>query len=151
MYQGNYEDVPEVVLDASMMAYRDGTVEDALDELNRGSVSVTANGVKTYSDLLNELQALVNYSKISNNAFLLTVTSGEHTIYRLSQYIESTGRLCFDRTRVYPPSTYKITTYTYILEPNNSHIYYAHFTTNYTFDNADASVPNSGTKFTLYY
>lgn len=115
------------------------------------SVSVTADGVKTYATLLNELQALVDYSKITRNTALVTVVSGERTIYRLTQNIESSSRLCFDRTRVYIPSTYKITSYTYILEPNNSHVYYAHYITNYDFGDADASVPTSGTTFTLYY
>jgi len=33
VYQGDYEDAPEDVLDASMVAYNDGSVEDALDDL----------------------------------------------------------------------------------------------------------------------
>jgi hypothetical protein len=33
VYQGDYDDAPEDVLDASMVAYKDGSVEDALDEL----------------------------------------------------------------------------------------------------------------------
>ena len=115
------------------------------------SVSVTADGSKTFATLLNELQALVDYSKISRNSVLLTYGSGENTFYRLSQYVESNSRLCFDRTRVFVPSTYKITSYSYILEPNNSHLYYAHYSTNYDFGDADAGVPASGTKFTIYY
>lgn len=116
------------------------------------SVSVTADGVKTYATLLNELQALVNYSKVSSNAVLVTLDPSEKTIYRLSQYIESSRRLCFDRTRVYTPSTYKITSTTYILEPNNSHLYLAYYgTTNYTFGDGDANVPASGTIISLYY
>lgn len=115
------------------------------------SVSVTADGVKTYATLLNELQALVDYSKITRNTALVTVVSDERTIYRLSQHLESNGRLCFDRTRVFVPSTYKITSYTYILQSNNSHLYYAHYSTNYDFGDADASVPASGATFTIYY
>lgn len=33
VYQGDYDDAPEDVLDASMVAYGEGSVEDALDEL----------------------------------------------------------------------------------------------------------------------
>lgn len=49
---------------AADVTYDSGSVKDALDDLIRGSVSVTADGVKTYGQLLNELYALVDYDKI---------------------------------------------------------------------------------------
>ena len=42
IYQGDYEETIEGVLDASMIAYDEGTVEDALDELIEGGGSYTA-------------------------------------------------------------------------------------------------------------
>lgn len=43
VYQGDYEDAPEGVLDASMVAYGDGSVEDALDGLIVENKKVWAN------------------------------------------------------------------------------------------------------------
>lgn len=49
-------------------------VESAIKEVNakfdKGSVSVTANGSKTYATLLTELADLVDVSKISHNSIL---------------------------------------------------------------------------------
>lgn len=51
-------------------------VQDAIDEIesiiNPGSVSVTADGVKTLGDLLNDLFSLVNMSKVTINTKLTT-------------------------------------------------------------------------------
>ena len=48
---------------------------------NAGSVSVTADGVKTYSQLFDELHALIDASKIKNSSFI--VSNGE--VYRISR------------------------------------------------------------------
>ena len=45
-------------------------VQDAIDELAGGSVSVTADGVKTYATLLAELYALVDVTKINHRSAL---------------------------------------------------------------------------------
>lgn len=55
---------------AEDVTYGSGSVKDALDELNPGSVSVTADGVKTYNSLLNELFALMDSSKVTPNSHL---------------------------------------------------------------------------------
>lgn len=48
--------------------------QDAIDEieadLNRGSVSITADGIKTFSELLNDLYLLINPAKISHRSVL---------------------------------------------------------------------------------
>ena len=55
------------------------------------TISVTGNGVKTIAQLLNELYALVDNSKITNNA---TITLGGSSVYRLiaktNSYVEFT-------------------------------------------------------------
>ena len=53
------------VLDASQVAYDGGTVADALTQ---ESVSVTCDGVKSYSALLDELFSLVDISKLSGKS-----------------------------------------------------------------------------------
>ena len=41
-------------------------VEDLKEAANKGSVSVTADGVKTYSEILDDLYALIDTDKITN-------------------------------------------------------------------------------------
>lgn len=73
-------------------------VESAIKEVNgkfdRGSVSVTADGVKTYGALFNELFALVDFSKINANS-MLQYGSGEVCVCRLISptaiYFENTN------------------------------------------------------------
>lgn len=60
---------------------------------NRGSVSVTADGVKTYAQLFNELAGLADYSKFSPNA-TLTIGSGIWNLNSLSNgyyYFSTSG------------------------------------------------------------
>lgn len=47
------------------------TNRELTDAVNRGSVSVTADGVKTYTGLLNELFALIDANKLSQKSRLL--------------------------------------------------------------------------------
>lgn len=54
VYQGDYDDIPEDVLDASMVAYGEGSVEDVLDELVKLTIktetqSVTSSAVGTFT------------------------------------------------------------------------------------------------------
>ena len=71
-----YEDADGTILDASQVAYGSGTVADALTQ---ETVSVTADGVKTYKMLFNELFALVDFSKITVRS-MLTVAGGLFTL-----------------------------------------------------------------------
>ena len=71
-----YEDADRTILDASQVAYGSGTVADALTQ---ETVSVTADGVKTYKMLFNELFALVDFSKITVRS-MLTVAGGLFTL-----------------------------------------------------------------------
>ena len=76
VYQGDYEESPEDVLDASMVAYGNGSVEDALDEINAeisdltGYVEVIGDGVKTRSQILDALYALADKTKINEKSAL---------------------------------------------------------------------------------
>lgn len=57
-------------------------VQEAIDELaaDKGSVQVTGDGTKTYTQLLNELFDLINFSKISMNS---------HLVYKQADLVES--------------------------------------------------------------
>lgn len=56
------------------------TLTQLYNELHKGSIEVTADGVKTNSQLLDELYALVDTSKVSKDTALYY---GEHTIYHI--------------------------------------------------------------------
>lgn len=115
------------------------------------SVSVTGNGVKTLSQLLNELQAKIDYSKITIGAVLEQRNQNEYTRYRLSQ--KSGQTLNFDRGRVWLTSTYPVTLYTFSLQPNNSHVYHMFYTEQDGVIIAadDEGTPTSDMTFTFYY
>lgn len=61
------------------VTYGSGSVEDALDGLNRGSVSITADGTETYNTLLNSFFALIDESKLSPTSYLIF----QNQIYRV--------------------------------------------------------------------
>lgn len=47
-----------------------GAIDGLADNVNRGSVSVTADGVKTNGQLYAELHSLIDYSKVTKDAVL---------------------------------------------------------------------------------
>lgn len=59
-------------------------IEDIMSGLNRGSVSVTADGVKNYSQLMDDLFALIDSSKLSMNSYLVEYADAGDSIYRLT-------------------------------------------------------------------
>lgn len=64
--------------------YEVKTVGDVLADLNRGSVSVTADGVKTLKTLLQELYASVDTSKITEHSCMKRWSwSGGYSVYNL--------------------------------------------------------------------
>ena len=52
-------------------------------DIDRGSVSVIADGVKTWGELLDELALLVNFSKVSQITTLITITATGDKYVRL--------------------------------------------------------------------
>lgn len=74
-------------------------VESAIKEVNakfdKGSVSVTADGVKTYGALFNELYALIDPLKVSNNS----VIKYNNNFYRLDN--STSTRLIFHTSRIH--------------------------------------------------
>lgn len=47
-----------------------GAIDEIASDINKGSVSVTADGIKTFSELLNDLYALINPAKISARSIM---------------------------------------------------------------------------------
>lgn len=71
-------------------------VQDAISELNadisKGYIEVIGDGVKTYSQILNELYALIDSNKVTPNMYLANINPNSHgqSMYHL-RYISSTS------------------------------------------------------------
>lgn len=78
--EGHPTNADEITFDNTGTDLVSEEVESAIKEVNakfdRGSVSVTGDGSKTYAQLLNELYALVDLSKISKSSVLQIQSSG---------------------------------------------------------------------------
>ena len=86
-------------------------VQAAVDELKSliggggaGSVSVTSDGVKTYSQVLNELHALVDFSKINRNSMLIYEYGGTTSMFQIRDY--ASNRVSFTNLRPYTGGVY---------------------------------------------
>lgn len=145
VYQGDYDDAPEDVLDASMVAYGEGSVEDALDSLMPGqseSISVTADGVKTYAQLLESLSLLVDLNRITADSRLVF---NNHCFY--PRNINTTGAVTFFNATAAPSSPY-----TYVESAVIGTGYCSYRESNPSgSENKSNNVPTSGEVITLYY
>ena len=116
---------------------------------NSNSVSVVADGTKTYATLLNELYALIDFSKVTRNTFVIS-TWGT-TEYKFEVETIGASNLVLTKSRTTNGNTY-VETYTIA---NNSSSYIATTITNSGATSSDKStnvVPSGyGIKFTLYY
>ena len=118
--------------------------DEALAAVNRGSVSVTADGEKTCAALLGELFALIDPLKITNHSKLVVVDE----IYRLDRL--ASNAYIFHNSRIH--SGY-VGFSEYRLVSTGSTHYTATVATNAVTINEDSATttPTNGTTFTLYY
>lgn len=119
-----------------------GVVDVAYDPVD--SVSVTADGVKTYDTLLNELLALIDVSRLTRNSGI---------------YIEDNGKVFHSNVIHSTFSEFVNANYTtsspYLHEARIRFTYgsgaqYRNFTTS-GYSDQGTGVPTSGTKITFYY
>ena len=120
------------------------TIEPASEDY----VEVTADGVKNYQTLLNELYSVIDYSKLTPSASLVIgVIGDEHVnkISRINQYNIRFGRISSGTT-----DDVKV----YAIQINNV-LANCHYTSgnviNNTYNSYDSTVPTIGDKLTLYY
>ena len=111
--------------------------------VDQGYISVTADGVKSYGQLLNELYALMDISKI-------TIRS----IYYDGSSILPIGRKATNDIRYF--ATYveidKVLSYDVIFKSNDSAIYMSISSgSTTTITNYTNNIPTSGSKFYIYY
>lgn len=114
------------------------------EELNKGSVSVIADGTKTWTTLLNELFGLVDMSKINYNSKLIQINSAsaqDDYVYNIS-YISSSniGFGC------------PVGSYLYVRNLSSSGSFYKRFTySDGTFTDLSSNVPLSGIEAKIIY
>lgn len=110
-------------------------------ELNKGSVSITADGVKTLTQILDSLFALADTSKITINSKLRTA-NGVCSCTLV-------GGTIFDFSAVSSP----VIIDTYRIKASNSIAHRVSCNSNNTiqFEDRGATTPESGRVFTLYY
>lgn len=112
------------------------------------SVSVTADGVKTYKSLMNELYALVDQTKLTPRSYMLNINpSGNKYPYYLER-ITST-EISFWKQRA---SSANVLVDTFYLSSSNSLLYEIMTSTSGTtiYDESNSTVA-SGNVFTIYY
>ena len=108
------------------------------------SVSVTADGVKTYRQILNELYALIDYGKLNYNSALNVGTAW----YRL-QNINASNETIFVCNLGGVTNIFQAT-----LNIRETSSEYYNATVNnggFTATDRSANVPTSGIEFTVYY
>lgn len=148
--EGHPTNADEITFDNTGTDLVSEEVESAIKEVNakfdKGSVSVTADGVKTYGALFNELFALVDFSKINANS-MLQYGSGEVCVCRLV----SPTAIYFENTNIEANS---FTAAKIVLRENESMIVVLSITYSplaATPTDYSALVPAANTTFTVYY
>lgn len=119
-------------------------IDDLDAEVNRGSVSVTADGVKTYGTLLNELQALVDYTKVTDYVYLKIGTVVIHTTT-----VNTSGSTLVGGSVSLNGDPPHFFAHFFMLTTNDSHYYWADGSTSIT--DRTSSVPSNGTVIKLVY
>ena len=107
------------------------------------SVTVTADGVKSYSALYNELYALLDASKITSKTTLENSLGGDYVLVTKATSIEF-SRCMFEGTQ-FTITDIKLRT------TGSTHVNAIASTGGFTPTDASATVPTSGTTFTVRY
>ena len=116
-------------------------------EIPRESVSVTADGVKTTTTLLNELWAAADKTKISNDSFIEFDIGSNRIICRFVR--EESGAYSFSNiTESTPTDTYANF---FTLKQTGSARYIIQWSNSISHLDRTTSVMTSGWKVTLYY
>ena len=118
--------------------------DSVTSNLNKGSVYVVADGVKTYNVLFKELYGLINFEKLSYTSALRI---GNGITVPISWYRNSSYSVNFDST--YVTSTNTITFISFELA--SDHGYYKTATGTFTVSNLSNDKPISGVRYEIVY
>ena len=114
-----------------------------IGDIEEDSVSVTADGVKTLATLLNELYALIDMNKVTDNAFIPYADSFFKLEVKTSNNLFLTRSFSVANTIYYGTMQVGSTNsifHTWELKESGN-----------TYTNHSTDVPTNGTKLTLYY
>lgn len=121
-----------------------GAISSGVDS---GSVSVTADGVKTLSTLLDELFALVDMSKVGPYTKLMFPdTAAIHTIFSVIQFTSSD--IVLTASYAWASASDSVLR-TFNMKSSGSQYYWSR--TNGTVGNGSSNVVDNGLIITLYY
>lgn len=116
----------------------------AIDELmDKPSVSVTADGVKNYARLLNDLFTATDIAKLSSNSKMIRITSTATIVYHLVEYTRAAMYFSYD---VVTAAHWQILTF--IMKNNDSG--YRQVDDGSKIDKS-SEVPDEGTILRIYY
>lgn len=116
-------------------------------DIEEDYVEVTADGVKTYATLLNELYALVDKSKLNNNSYIRQ--SSSYTVYKYASHNDSSIKFFYvgGSTSNYDINLLQLGTN----QEDNLYIGYSTSTSSTAINNVSSNIVPNGRKITLYY
>lgn len=129
-------------------------VQGAIDEVNakvdRGSVSVTADGVKTYAQLLAELYALIDFTKFSQLTAKMVRKDNGSNLYTLpcNYYLPTYNHVQFSGNNVLYNNALYVNTFSFKVQ-DDLFTYKEHV--NGSLSDYSSSVPTSGVMLSIYY
>ena len=157
-YDGVYlmEVADAVPLTADMVGYAGGTVKGKLDELdgkvNRESVSVTADGVKNVGQLLTDLYALIDFSKISEKTSKFKRATTTNSYIAPITYVNSEDHLEFIGPAVLYNSELYVDIYSFKVQDNSINYKEMKISAgSTTLSDLSTAVPSAGEYWGIYY
>ena len=154
--QGNTLNTVTALIGNGVPTTTDQTIIGAINEINAivqpGSVSVTADGVKSYQQLFDALFALVDLSKVTYSTKLIqTVGANNERVYTLTGFNKNPGSAFATFVSLNTSGT-NVTTTSIDLHESNSIRYNGTIESgSATFTNASGTVATSGQVFTVKY
>lgn len=141
--------VPNTNCSATNVMTEVNEINTALSALeDRGSVSVTCDGVKTISAMFDELNALIDYSKVEIATSFVSFSGNQLKVVNLDR-----GSRSVAMGRTYYSVTSGVTTTTIVrIKSSGSGYDASHIDTNgYTTEDMASTVPSNGQKITFHY
>ena len=122
-------------------------VEDLKEAVNKGSVSVTADGVKTWAELLNTLLSQIDTTKITSESKIVRQSGNNVYVF----YLENNNppALYYSSICIFSLTLSDAMVLSFRLQPSDS--LFIQFTFPSTMNNVSTSVVGAGTTLTLYY
>ncbi|MBQ1297298.1 MAG: hypothetical protein IIY21_24855 [Clostridiales bacterium] len=125
-----------------------GAINEINAEVNKGSVSVTGDGVKTTSQLFNELFALIDRSKITSRSVMQRVNPTSTLTAKIASY--NSSEIAFSKVTVNETTSVRIQGYS-LKQSGSMDTHFDITSTGVTAADNSSAVFDSTTSFTVYY